>query len=62
MEVNDLRVDVEGEYGEYALEEGEEGRIIERPRAGLVGVPFLERERAGQSKPVAVDFEVCGVV
>jgi hypothetical protein len=62
LEVNDLGVDEVGENGESALEVGEEGRVVEGPGAGLVGVPLGEREGVGESKPVAVDLEVSAMV
>ena len=42
------------------LKVGKEGRVVEGPGAGLVGVPLGEREGVGESEPVAVDLEVCG--
>lgn len=44
-EIRDFGVDERGEEGEEALEVGEEGRVVEGPLAGLVEVPFGERER-----------------
>lgn len=58
----DFRVDEIGENGEEALEVSEERWVIKGPGTGLVGVPLRERERVGESKPVAVDFEISGMV
>ncbi|XP_059442061.1 putative cysteine-rich receptor-like protein kinase 9 [Corylus avellana] len=57
FEMNDLGVDEVGENGENVLEVGEEGRVVEGPGAGLVAVPFGEREGVGESEPMAVDLE-----
>lgn len=62
MEVDDDRVDGAGRVGQEELEEGEEGRVIEGPGAGLVGVPAGEREGVGEGEPVAVDLEVGAAV
>lgn len=62
MEVDDGRVDDAGGVREEDLEEGKEGRVIEGPEAGLVGVPAGEGERAGEGEPVAVDLEVGAAV
>lgn len=58
MEVDDGGVDKGGELREEELEEGEEGRVVESPRAGGIGVPLPEREGMGNGEPIAVDFEV----
>lgn len=60
--MNDLGVNKIGENGESALEVGEEGRVVEGPGAGLVGVPLREREGVGESEPVAVNLEICAMV
>lgn len=62
MEVDDERVDEAGGVREEELEEGEEGRVIEGPGAGLVGVPAGEGEGVGEGEPVAVDLEVGALV
>lgn len=62
MEVDDARVGDAGGVREEELEEGEEGRVIEGPGAGLVGVPAGEGEGAGEGEPVAVDLEVGAAV
>lgn len=51
-----------GKNGEDMFIVGEEGRIIEGPRAGFVGVPLGKRERVSESKLVAMDLEVCAVI
>ena len=58
----DRGVDEIGENGEEALEVSEERWVIEGPGTGLFGVPLREGERVGDSKPVAVDFEISGMV
>lgn len=61
-EIYDCGVDEIGEDGEEALEVSEERWVIKGPGTGLVSVPLRERERVGESKPVAVDFEISGMV
>lgn len=58
MKIHDLGIEETSEEGEEALEVGEERRVVERPLAGLVEVPFGERERVRDREPVAVDLEV----
>lgn len=41
---------------------GEEGRVVESPWAGVVGVPVGEREGVGEGEPVTVDLEIGAVV
>lgn len=48
--------------GEEAGEVGEEGRVVERPLGGGVGVPLPRGERVREGEPVAVDVEVGGAV
>lgn len=57
--MHDPRVHEGGKEGEKPLEEGEEWGVVEGPGAGLIGIPLGEREGAGQSEPMAVDFEIC---
>ncbi|KAE8057249.1 hypothetical protein FH972_013955 [Carpinus fangiana] len=64
QQYQDATADDEGEYEEEGEEnyEGKEGRVVEGPGPGLVGVPLGEREGVGESEPVAVDLEVCAMV
>ena len=48
--------------GEEAGEVGEEGRVVERPLGGGVGVPLPGGERVREGEPVAVHVEVGGAV
>lgn len=41
---------------------GKEGRVVEGPWAGVVGVPVGEREGVGEGEPVTVDLEIGAVV
>lgn len=58
VKIHDLGIEETSEEGEEALEVGEERRVVERPLAGLVEVPFGERERVRDRQPVTVDLEV----
>lgn len=62
VEVDDCGVEEGGKEGEKALEVGEEGRVVESPWTGLVGVPEGEREGVSEGEPVAVDLEVGAAV
>lgn len=62
MQVYDCWVNEICEDREESLEVGEEGRVIEGPRAGFVGVPEGEREGMGNGEPVAVNFEICASI
>lgn len=62
MEVDDDGVDGAGGVREEELEEGEEGRVVEGPGAGLIGVPAGDGEGVGEGEPVAVDLEVCAAI
>ena len=62
LNLEHLRVEHLGSLGQAELEPGEVGRIVQGPLRGVLPVPLLVRQTAGDGKPVPVNLEVGGLI